>query len=211
MSGEKRDFNAAAATWDEKPARVQLAHDVARSILATVPVGPETEVLDFGCGTGLLSLAIQPRARSVIAVDSSPEMIETLRKKLHGQGITNVKTLLCDVEKGETLPGTYDLVVSNMTFHHIRDVGSLLLTLAGIIRPGGMIAIADLDSDEGKFHDSNDGVFHFGFDRSIMKKYFEAAGFTDVRNRTAAVRQKAGPDGEMQQFPVFLMTGKKPE
>jgi 2-polyprenyl-3-methyl-5-hydroxy-6-metoxy-1,4-benzoquinol methylase len=211
MSGEKRDFDAAAATWDEKPARVRMAHNVARTILASAPVGPETDVLDYGCGTGLLSLEIRSHVRSVLSVDSSKGMIEALEAKLQKQGITRVTTLHLDLENDDRIPKIVDLVVSSMTFHHIRDVKALLCRLAEAIRPGGMIAIADLDSDEGKFHESNQGVFHFGFDRSIMKKYFESAGFSDIRSRTAWVMEKTGPDGETRQFSIFLMIGKKPE
>ncbi|MDD1702777.1 MAG: class I SAM-dependent methyltransferase [Methanoregula sp.] len=211
MSGKKRDFDAAAATWDENPGRVRLAQNVARAILATVQPGPETDVLDFGCGTGLLTFALLPHVRTITSVDSSQGMLDVLDAKIKTQGTRNVQTRLADLENGDLIPGQFDLVASSMTFHHIRDVGKLLDRLAGVIRPGGRIAIADLDSDEGKFHDSNEGVFHFGFDRHAMKKYLETAGFVEVRNRTAAIMQKPGPSGEMRQFSVFLMTGTKRE
>jgi len=209
MTGEKRDFDAAAATWDENPGRVRMAHDVARAILGTIRPGPAMDVLDFGCGTGLLTLALQPHVRTIIAVDSSQGMLDVLNKKIKAQDIKNVRTRHVDLEKGDELPGTFDLVVSSMTFHHIRDTGMLLDRMASVIRPAGRIAVADLDSDEGKFHDSNEGVFHFGFDRHTMRKSFESAGFVSVRNRTAAILQKPGPDGGMRSFTVFLMTGEK--
>ncbi len=114
-------------------------------------------------------------------------------------------------KKGTNFPGPFDLAASSMTFHHIEDTDLLLNRIAGILKPGGKIAIADLDSDEGKFHDSNEGVFHFGFDRHMMKKSFEAAGFVSVRNRTAAIMQKTGADGVVRTFTVFLMTGEKGE
>jgi hypothetical protein len=63
----------------------------------------------------------------------------------------------------------------------------LLNRIAGVIKPAGRIAIADLDSDEEKFHDSTAGVFHLGFDRHTMMKSFEGAGFSSIRNRTAAI------------------------
>lgn len=53
MTGQKRDFDNAAATWDENPARVKLAHDVARAIRHTMQLTPDMDVLDFGGGTGL--------------------------------------------------------------------------------------------------------------------------------------------------------------
>lgn len=209
MSSEKRNFDTAAATWDDNPGRVKTAHDVARAISATVPLDPAKDVLDFGCGTGLLSLALQPHVHSVTAVDSSEGMIAVLEKKVREQGLSNVTAKIVNPEKGDALTGSYDLVTSSMTFHHVNDVGSLLEKLYAVTKPGGMIAIADLDPDEGKFHDSNEGIFHFGFDRYTLKKHFEAAGFVLVRNRTAAIMRKTGPDGVLRTFTIFLMTATK--
>lgn len=209
MAGEKRDFDTAAATWDRKTHRVRMANDVARAILGTVRPGPDTDVLELGSGTGLVTLALQPHAGSVTAIDSSPGMLAELEKKIAAQGITNVRTRCVDLEKDD-LPGPFGLAVSSMTFHHIRDSDRLLKRIFGILKPGGKIAIADLDSDEGRFHESNEGVFHFGFDRYLMRKSFEAAGFVNVRNRTAAIVTKPGPDGGVRTFTVFLMTGEKP-
>ena len=209
MSGEKRNFDAAAATWDKDAGRVKLAHDVARAIRETVEPGPETEALDFGCGTGLLSLALLPFVRSIIAVDSSKGMLDMLDAKISGENLSHIRTALVDLEKGDRLPGPVDLVTSSMTFHHLRDPVPVLVGMAQVLRPGGRIAIADLDSDEGKFHDSPEGVFHNGFDRCTMQKYLKAAGFTAIRNRTAAVMQKAGADGKSRAFTVFLTTATK--
>jgi len=209
MSGEKRDFNAAAATWDENPGRVKMAHDVAQAIIGTIRPGPAMDVLDFGCGTGLLALALQPYVRTITAVDNSQGMLDVLDAKVKTQGIKNVRTRRVDLEEGDDLTGTFDLAVSSMTFHHIQDTGMLLDRIAGVLKPAGKIAIADLDLDEGKFHDSNEGVFHFGFDRHMMMRSFESAGFVSVRNRTAAIMQKPGPDGTVRTFTVFLMTGEK--
>jgi len=209
MTGEKRDFNAAAATWDEDPGRVKMAHDVARAIRETVKLSPDMDVLDFGCGTGLLTLALQPQVRTITGADSSQGMLDILDAKIKKQGLATVKTRLIDLDPGDRLDWQYDLVVSSMTFHHIRDVQPLLGQAARVLKPGGQIAVADLDCDDGKFHDSNEGVFHFGFDRCIMMKHFEAAGFGSVRNRTAAIRVKSLPSGETRAFTVFLMTGQK--
>jgi len=43
--------------------------------------------------------------------------------------------------------------------------------------PGGFLSIADLDSDDGQFHEDKTGVFHSGFDRNVMRQYFSEAGF----------------------------------
>lgn len=209
VNREMNTFDNKAATWDDKPRRAKLAHDVARAIRETVKITPGMDVLDFGCGTGLLLLRFQPLVRSVTGIDSSPGMLAVLDEKIREQHLTNVTTRCIDLEHGDRFEGQYDLVMSSMTFHHIRDVRPILEILLRVLKPGGVLAIADLDCDNGKFHDTPDGVFHNGFDRCIMKNHFEAAGFTCVRNRTAAIVQKESPSGEIRPFTVFLMTGRK--
>ena len=209
IGGEKRNFDKEAATWDGNPGKVKLAHEVARAITGTVKPGPEMDVLDIGAGTGLVTLALQPHVRTITAADSSQGMLDILDAKIRAEKITNARTRLLDPDRRDLPEGPFDLVVSSMTFHHIRDVGVLLNRLACVLKPSGRIVIADLDPDEGKFHDTPAGVFHDGFDRHEMLAYFGASGFCDVQDRTVAVVQKPGPSGEMQTFSVFLMTGKK--
>ncbi|MGA2121462.1 MAG: class I SAM-dependent methyltransferase [Methanoregula sp.] len=208
VNGEKRNFDTAAKTWDENPGRVKMAHDVARAIRATVPLRPDMDVLDFGCGTGLLTLQLQPSVRSITGVDSSQGMIDILLAKVREQGLKNVTARHVDLDKGGVLKGQYDLVVSSMTLHHVPEIQPLIDRFAAILKPSGMLAIADLDCDEGKFHDSPEGVFHHGFDRCIMQKHFERAGFEEVRNRTAVIVAKPAPEGGSRTFTVFLMTGR---
>ena len=51
---EKRNFDTAASTWDEEPRRVKLAGNVAAAIIDTIQPNRTMDVLDFGCGTGLI-------------------------------------------------------------------------------------------------------------------------------------------------------------
>jgi ubiquinone/menaquinone biosynthesis C-methylase UbiE len=209
MTGQPRDFNAAAGTWDENPMRVKMGKDVARAIRDTIGLTPDMDVLDFGCGTGLLTLQLQPYVRTITGTDSSPGMLEVLTAKIGAGGLTSVRTSLFDPENPVSLEGEYDLIVSSMTFHHIPEIPTLLDILCSHLRPGGRLAIADLDREGGRFHDSNEGVFHFGFDRALLKKEMEDAGFAKVRNRTAAIIHKSSPVCQDRSFTVFLMTAGK--
>lgn len=165
MDTEKRDFDKDAALWDEKPARVKLVKDVAAAISRQIPLNPDMDVMDFGCGTGLLTTLIQPLVHSVTGVDSSRGMLDAFNKKIAKLNLYNVKTVFADPDGGEALTGQYDVVLSNMTLHHIREIKPLLAQFHNVIRQAGYLCIADLDSEEGRFHEDNTGVFHFGFDR----------------------------------------------
>ena len=208
MSLQKRDFDKAAASWDQNPARLKLAEDVACAIARQIPLTRDMDVLDFGCGTGLLTLQLQPKVRSITGVDSSEGMLAVLRAKIAQGGLGNVRAVHVDLDRGQSLPGRYDLVVSSMTLHHIPDVARLLACFREALKPAGWLGIADLDSDGGRFHEDKTGVFHEGFDRSALAGAFQAAGFHGARSVTAAEITKPVAGGGTARFSVFLMTGR---
>ena len=72
-----------------------------------------------------------------------------------------------------------------------------------------MLGIADLDAEDGSFHDDPAGVHHHGFDRKLITSLLTAVGFIECRDITADVIVKgAAPDTRL--FPVFLITANKP-
>jgi ubiquinone/menaquinone biosynthesis C-methylase UbiE len=208
MKEEKRDFNIEAATWDE-PARMKMADNIGNAILREISVTRETDVLDFGCGTGLLTLKLQPLARSVTGMDSSPGMLDVINGKIKDRKLTNVNAGLINLDKGDSLKGSYQLITSSMTLHHIKEIRPLLDQFFRITAPGGHLCIADLDLDDGQFHGgNNDGVFHDGFDRAVLRKSFTDAGYSDVRDLTATTVNRLVPGGT-RAFTIFLMIGRK--
>jgi 2-polyprenyl-3-methyl-5-hydroxy-6-metoxy-1,4-benzoquinol methylase len=209
MSAEKRDFDKDAAGWDENPVRTKLAHDIADALTRQIALDSRMDILDFGCGTGLLSLALAPRVRTLTGVDSSQGMLEAFAAKAARQNLANVKTQFLDLDGGDTLTGRFDLIASSMTLHHIRDINQLLHQLYNVIAPSGHLCIADLDLDGGQFHENSTGVFHPGFERAALRQAFADAGFDNIRDTTAAEIIKPAPHGEPRRFAVFLMTGMK--
>jgi ubiquinone/menaquinone biosynthesis C-methylase UbiE len=210
MNIEKRNFDKEAALWDENPTRLKLAGDVADAISDAVALTSDMDVLDFGCGTGLLTLNLQPKVRSITGVDSSFGMLDVFKAKIAKQNLGNVKAIYADLDKGDVLSGIYHIVVSSMTLHHVKEVRPLLAQFYKIVKPSGFLCIADLDTDDGQFH-GNDatGVFHSGFDRAELRQDFIHAGFDDVRDMTAAEVVKPVSTKEMRRFTVFLMVGRK--
>ena len=205
---EKKDFDKEAAAWDENPVRVKLANDVAETIINQVHPAGNWEALDFGCGTGLVTLRLQPFVKAITGADSSQGMLAVLEEKIRKQGVGNVRTRMVDFEHGGTVEGVFDLIFSSMTLHHVPDTAAVLKRLFGHLRPGGIISIADLDKEDGSFHPDNTGVFHYGFDRTQLKGLLEAAGFSDVHDTTAAGILRPGEKGN-REFSVFLITGKR--
>jgi 2-polyprenyl-3-methyl-5-hydroxy-6-metoxy-1,4-benzoquinol methylase len=210
MNTEKRDFDKEAWAWDEKSYRVRLANDIADAIKKEVELKPDMDVMDFGCGTGLLTLHLQPLVRSITGVDSSQGMIDMLAKKAETVKLSNMKTALVDLDRGDKIPGgPYHLIVSSMTLHHVKDVEHLFEQLYGVLIPSGYLCFADLDSEDGQFHRDNTGVFHYGFDRTELKRTLTKIGFGDVHFTSATEMTRETAGGEMRTFTVFLVTARK--
>jgi len=95
----KTNFDEKAATWDENPLRVMLAHDVADAIIREIKPTRDMDALEYGCGTGLVTLRLQPFVKSITGVDSSQGMLEIIKEKVKNQGLQNVRTQLVDFEQ----------------------------------------------------------------------------------------------------------------
>ena len=201
-------FNKVAAEWDNNPTRVALARAVVDAIRAAVPLREEMQAMDFGAGTGLVTLGLQSGVRSVTAVDASCEMLRVLDEKLHSMRIGNVHTLSCDISRAPLPANQFDLVVSSMVLHHLPVVEPVLQRLRPCLRPGGWIALADLDTEDGSFHPDMTGVFHKGLDRNDVCQWLAQAGFSDVTARDAHTITRPAADGVMRKYGVFLVTGR---
>jgi 2-polyprenyl-3-methyl-5-hydroxy-6-metoxy-1,4-benzoquinol methylase len=197
----------AALTWDEKPARVNIARNVAEKIKELVPLNQNMKVLDFGCGTGLLSFFLQPYVEEITGIDTSKGMIEVFDKKIKENQIENMKCFNLDIYT-DKLPEKYDLIVSSMVFHHIKDISQILKILYDYLNEGGYIAIADLVKEDGSFHDDNEGVEHFGFEIQEMENKLKETGFKEIKFEIAHTVKKQREVAE-RGYPIFLVVGRK--
>lgn len=209
LDTSKRDFNQAATTWDDNPMRVQMARRIADAILQQIPVSNEMEMLDYGAGTGLVTLALQPHVCSVTAADSSDGMLARLSEKATASGMSNVTTLLLDLETDAAPAKAYDLIISSMTMHHVSDYEALIGHFSKMLKLGGYLAVADLDLDDGEFHPDQTGVMHDGFDRQEIVRLFAQAGLSPVEAITANTITKEVAGKGLREFSIFLVTGQK--
>ncbi len=204
-------FDRSAANWDAAPQRAELANAVGEAIMQLVRPTREMDVLDYGCGTGLVGVFLLPHVRSVVGADSSPAMLQVLDDKIRANGLRHIRTEKLDLERDPVHDSRYHLIVSSMVTHHVADVDSLLAAFRRMLHPGGFLAIADLDVEPGLFHspEAVESVHHHGFDRGRLKERLLCAGFTDAKDTTAHVIRKPGANGGIREFPVFLIVGQR--
>lgn len=195
-------FHDKAADWDTRPLPQRISEGVSAALFARVPLHEDHVVLDFGAGTGLLSGRVAAKVARVLAVDVSPAMLEQLAAKVDLAG--KVEPVCHDLTKAP-LGRHVDVVVSAMALHHVEDTLGLLRALIGQLVPGGRVALADLDREEGDFHPPGiEGVYHRGFDRDVLASQLRDAGFVDVVIDTACVVEKEG-----KAYPIFLATAAR--
>ena len=114
-----------------------------------------------------------------------------------------MRTLHGDITCGPLPDAAFDLIVSSMVLHHIKDVPAALARLRHCVRPpGGWIALADLDTEDGSFHSDHTGVYLCGFDRRVLCAWLEQAGFEE-----AVARDVYRFDRDGRTYRVFLVIG----
>lgn len=208
QNDNKRDFDAVAEKWDEEPRRLKLAQEVVAAMRRELPLTPSMQALDYGCGSGLVTLGLHPLVGRITGADSSRGMLEVLQQKIKERGLSNVSTVLLDLEH-QKLEQNYDLIVSSMTLHHVQDVAGLITSLAQSLNPGGWLALADLESEDGSFHDDPKGVSHHGFSRAFLTDAFARCGLSELRVVTATTVDKKRENGAVASYPVLLCLGHK--
>lgn len=199
------DFDAAAQTFDED-FRIRRAKAVVGQLAEQVRLDRSMSALDFGCGTGLVGFELLPMVGRLTLADPSTGMIDQARKKIDDADADRVEALV--LEAGHPAPpGPYDLIVSLMTLHHIPDAEGMIRVLVSSLAPGGILAISDLDSEDGSFHGA-DAEVHRGFERSDVRSWFGRAGLDRIRESTPWILHK-DVGGADREFPLFLITGRR--
>ncbi len=200
------DFDAHAATWDDDPSKLDRARAVAEAIRAAVPVTPRTTVLEYGCGTGLLGLALAPHVARITLADSSDGMLEVLRRKLDGGAAANATALRLDLDRDPLPADRFDLACSLLALHHVHDLDRVLRGLRAALTEGGTLCVADLDAEDGSFHGHGAQV-HRGFDRGALADRLRAAGFARPDFTTVhEIERRAGDT--TRRYGVFLAVAR---
>ncbi len=195
-------FGDKAEEWDANDTIRRLSSAVGAAIVDNIPLHSQMDVMDFGAGTGLISSHIAPFVNRIVAVDVSQAMLDKLAAKRDLQG--KVEAICRDII-ASPLEARFDLIVSAMALHHIKDTREAIRVLSSHLKPGGILALADLDSEEGDFHPpGTEGIYHFGFERRELGSLLKQEGFDSIRFITAHTIER-----NEKLYPVFLVVAQK--
>lgn len=202
-------FNAEAAAWDKNPFVHAMSLEAWKAIQKFVPflftnALERPDILEIGCGTGLLSLEVAPAANRLVAVDAAKGMIDVLSSKLKKpntpDNILPLAVLLEDPEDKMLPPADpaesngprlkFDLIISHLVLHHIPDLKPVLTTMLGCLKEGGRVALTDFEDfgpEARRFHPESkmDGVERDGIARESIAALMREVGFRDVKVEVA--------------------------
>ena len=168
----KHDFNHKAETFDS-PKNIFLANLVCQAVEKQIDVLSDKEILDFGGGTGLLSLPLAEQTKSVTLVDISEKMLEQARLKAEQQEIKNIHFLEQDLLKNP-LKQEFDLIVVCRVLHHMPDLDATLSLFHQHLIENGQLLLADFTKTEANHH---------GFDLAELEKQLIEHGFSSVHSQ----------------------------
>ncbi|MCL2482061.1 MAG: class I SAM-dependent methyltransferase [Propionibacteriaceae bacterium] len=151
---------------------------IIEAIARRLPDTAGLTLLDYGCGTGPVGLGLASRFSRTILVDNDSEALAEATAA--ATTVPGAETRLLDLTQEVPHDLRVDVVVSAMSWHHVRDLGTLLDALAHVA-PGGRLFVADLDADGGAYHSGQpDFHGHHGFVRADLIDLVARHGYTDI-------------------------------
>ncbi|RJP82027.1 MAG: methyltransferase domain-containing protein [Desulfobacteraceae bacterium] len=186
-------FNTIATDWDLLKKEILGRFDLNRAIAEKME--PCTTAVDLGCGTGELLLHIRQKAKKVIGVDSSAQMLEQTRKRFpKDNGVPDLR--LGELEHLPLRDGEAELAIISMVLHHMSAPALAIAETCRILKPGGTLIIADLNKHNNETMRQSYGDRWLGFHPDEIQNFLNTAGF-QLQSR------ESHPIGQQLEINIF--------
>jgi ubiquinone/menaquinone biosynthesis C-methylase UbiE len=164
---------------------------------------PPLVIADLGAGEGTLSQLMAQRAKRVIAVDNSEKMVAFGSALARKHGIKNLEYRTGDLEDVPIRSGSVDLAFLSQALHHASHPEKTIAEARRILKPGGRLAILDLNRHHCEEARELYADLWLGFTEVELEGYLKSAGFKNVE--TAVVHRET----EAPHFETLLAVGEK--
>lgn len=192
-------FDLHARQWDDLARTLLPVPDYREKLLTLVPEGKV--VVEVGLGTGGLLPALVAKARTVIGVDHSPEMLGEANRRMAASGVNGVDLRLGEMSHLPLPDNSADCAILNMVLHHAAAPVDVLNEISRVLSPGGILLLVDLARHEQDWVREQLADQWLGFEEDELRSWLESAGFkTIIAERVS---------GTARQESVLLVQGIK--
>lgn len=160
--------------------------DSVLSLLDALPFRPDAIALEVGPGDGGFLPSLAQRFAHVIALESSPTMLELAQQRCQLEGLSAVEIVLADALHIAPMPA--DCVVLNMVLHHFEDPANALHRLALHLRDGGSLLLTELCSHHQTWAHEACGDRWLGFDQEALTQWAHEAGLATGKSLYIGLR-----------------------
>jgi arsenite methyltransferase len=201
-------FEHVAGDWDALRTSY-FSEAVREAAIARAYLGSEMTVADVGSGTGFMAAGLAPLVSHVYILDGSAAMLDVAQRNL--AGFDNVSFWQTD---GHILPlpdASVDAVFANMYLHHCPDPVAALREMVRVLKPGGRLAITDMDAHTHEWMRAEMADEWLGFDRGQIKTWLREADLVNVLvdcTSQCCASSEADPS-DAAKIDVFVATGSK--
>ena len=165
-------FNYKAESFDS-PKNIFIADLIRQEVEKQIVDFSDKRILDFGSGTGLVTLPLAAQSKSVMLVDMSDKRLGQARLKVEKQAIDNVYLLQQDLLTNP-LDQLFDIIVVSRVLHHMPNVEKTLAMFRNHLVEDGQLFIADFVKTD---------VNHHGFHLAELEGKLSQSGFSSVKSQ----------------------------
>lgn len=195
-------FDKQAADWDKNKIHFERCSSAYEEIKTFISPDRRYDIMEYGCGTAILSFMLEPHSAQCYLIDSSQKMLEAAEQKIKRLNLNNYSTGNDELLKTVKT----DIIIFNMSLHHISNYKEIISgMMINNLRADGFFIIIDLFEEDGSFHAGQDGFNgHNGFNLTELENFFKTSKYSILHKKHFFTIKKENKD-----FPLFIIAAKK--
>jgi len=142
----RREFSAQSKEMEQSV--VFNDTKVIETLVSGCHLSGQEQLLEVGCGPGIMVSALAPLVQLVTAIDITRQMLDVAGKRAESQGLSNVVFLQGDAGNLPFKNDTFDVVFSRFTLHHLKETQQAISEMKRVLKCSGRIVLADVVASE---------------------------------------------------------------
>jgi ubiquinone/menaquinone biosynthesis C-methylase UbiE len=142
-------FQEWANEYDNTLGKVKRHHKLLDLTVKLSGINKGDQVLDIGCGTGLLSLKfLSKKDCKIIAIDSSAQMLKIFQEKISNLNLGDkIECANYSAENMKFEPNQFDIIAATVALHHVKEKEPVIRRIHNFLKTGGRFVIGEIDMD----------------------------------------------------------------